>query len=138
MSLYTGKRINSYVWEELPISDEVKERVEELAEQQKQPKFTDGMPTFDWISNVERVRNTNADDNRANDDDEDSQSVDSEDIESNDESEDDNNQNPQVTDEEDESDSEEESLQLDQVREYSEDEQTIDNEDGEDNKIIWR
>ena len=31
MSLYTGKRINSYVWEELPISDKVIERVEEIA-----------------------------------------------------------------------------------------------------------
>ena len=35
MSLYTGKRINSYVWGKLPILDKIIERVKEIAQQQK-------------------------------------------------------------------------------------------------------
>ena len=31
MSLYTGKRLNSCVWKELPVSDKIIERVEEIA-----------------------------------------------------------------------------------------------------------
>ena len=36
MSLFTGKRINSNKWDELPISEEVIERVEELGAKDKQ------------------------------------------------------------------------------------------------------
>ena len=37
MSLYSGKRIHGYKWDELPVDDYVIERVESLAEQKKQP-----------------------------------------------------------------------------------------------------
>ena len=47
MSLYTGQRVNSFQWEELPITDEVIERVEELVELEKQPVLTGGVPTFE-------------------------------------------------------------------------------------------
>jgi hypothetical protein len=48
MSLYTGKRLHSYHWEELPISDEVIKRVNELGEEEDQPILTDGVPLFEW------------------------------------------------------------------------------------------
>ena len=60
MSLYTGKRIDSYVWEELPVSDEIIERVREIAKQQKQPKLINGIPIFEWDS---RNNNRNEEDN---------------------------------------------------------------------------
>ena len=50
MSLYTGKRLNSYVWEELPVSDEIIERLEEIAQQQQQPELVIRVPSFEWIS----------------------------------------------------------------------------------------
>ena len=46
MSLHTGKRLHSYEWEELPIDDEVINRVEELAGNQK--VMTDKYPQFAW------------------------------------------------------------------------------------------
>ena len=48
MSLFTGKKIHSYKWEELPITDEVIARVEELATIEKQPKMNNGLPIFEW------------------------------------------------------------------------------------------
>ena len=66
MSLYTGKRLNSYVWEELPISDEVIERVEELAEQQKQPDLINGIPTFEWTPHTQRVEHEDRDEEQDN------------------------------------------------------------------------
>ena len=41
MSLYTGKRVHSYIWEELPIDDGVIQRVEQLAELEKQTVLVD-------------------------------------------------------------------------------------------------
>ena len=37
MSLYSGKRMHSYEWKELPIDEEVIARVEELAEEEEAP-----------------------------------------------------------------------------------------------------
>ena len=41
MSLYTGKRVHSYIWEELTIDDGVIQRLEQLAEIEKQPVLVD-------------------------------------------------------------------------------------------------
>ena len=35
MSLYTGMRVHSYIWEELPIDDGVKQKLEQLTEIEK-------------------------------------------------------------------------------------------------------
>ena len=48
MSLYTGKRIHAYDWTELPVDDDVIERVEELAINEKQPDIINNMPLFEW------------------------------------------------------------------------------------------
>ena len=52
MSLYSGQRIHGYSWEQLPIDDDVIERVEQLAVNENQPKLVDGLPIFEWARNV--------------------------------------------------------------------------------------
>ena len=47
MSLHSGKRICRYKWEELPINEHVIERVEALAEAEKQKGIHRGMPSFE-------------------------------------------------------------------------------------------
>ena len=130
MSLYTGKRINSYVWEELPISDEVIERVEEIAQQQKQPQLVNGIPIFEWNQNntVEVIEDTEEDDeqNELIENNNDNN-------ENNDEEQHDNNN--QVTDDEEEENEDDESLQLDEIREYEEDEQGSDTENDSEMEI---
>ena len=53
MSLYTGKVIHAYAWQELPIHEEVIEKVEYLADLENQPKMTDRVPLFEWAPGVE-------------------------------------------------------------------------------------
>ena len=48
MSLYSGKRIHSYEWKELPIDEDVISRVEELAEEEEAPEMKRGYPIFTW------------------------------------------------------------------------------------------
>ena len=48
MSLYTGKRIHGYKWKEIPVDEYVIERVETLAEEEKQPLMKGGLPIFEW------------------------------------------------------------------------------------------
>ena len=48
MSLYSGKRIHSYHWAEVPIDDDVIERVEALAKDEEAPEMVRGYPTFIW------------------------------------------------------------------------------------------
>ena len=48
MSLSTGKRINGNQWTELPISDYVIDRVEELGKREGAPIMKDGYPIFEW------------------------------------------------------------------------------------------
>ena len=131
MSLYTGKRINSYVWDELPISDEVIERIEEIAETQKQQKVEDGIPTFEWSSmNTEDQNTVNDGESENNDNDEESE--DSDKNNENNDDEDINNQEEnqnQVTDEEEESNNDDESMGLEEIQEYEEHEQEEDNHD---------
>ena len=68
MNLYTGKRLHSYAWEELPIDDDVIEQVEYLARQEKAPVMTDGYPQFEWMPGVpindENVDTDETDDER--------------------------------------------------------------------------
>ena len=53
MSLHSGKRIHGYKWEELPIDEHIIERVESLAEKEKQPIMHRGKPCFEWAPGVE-------------------------------------------------------------------------------------
>ena len=48
MSSYSEKRIHGYKWDELPIDEYVIERVETLAEGEKQPLMHNGLPNFEW------------------------------------------------------------------------------------------
>lgn len=48
MKLYTGRRIHSYQWKELPIPDNVVKRVAHMAKIQKQPRTINGIPSFEW------------------------------------------------------------------------------------------
>ena len=52
MNLYTGKRLHSYNWEELPIDNDTIERVEELAKNEKAKRLTDNYPLFEWAPGV--------------------------------------------------------------------------------------
>jgi hypothetical protein len=79
MSLYTGKRLHSYDWKELPIDDDVINQVEQLAQREKAKRITDKYPLFEWapgmpiIDELLPVNNDNdiaeiIDDNSATDD----------------------------------------------------------------------
>ena len=125
MSLYTGKRINSYIREELPISDEITERVGEMALRQNQPQAVNGIPLFEWNS-----MNTDQDELENNEEDEVAQENDTDDEIENQEQEENNNQ-VTVANEEEEINDDEESLQVDQVREYDEADQESDSGDNE-------
>ena len=48
MNLFTGKKISSNNWNELPIDDDAIVRVEELAYRELQPVMKDGYPIFKW------------------------------------------------------------------------------------------
>lgn len=48
MSILTGKRIHAYKWTELPISNEVIDKVHELATEENQPELIDKIPLFEW------------------------------------------------------------------------------------------
>ena len=52
MSLYSGKRIHSYEWTELPIDEDVTDRVEELADLEEAPEMKRGYPIFTWKQRV--------------------------------------------------------------------------------------
>lgn len=48
MSLFSGKRLHSYKYTELPIDDEVIRRVDELAKKEDQAEMPGGFPLFEW------------------------------------------------------------------------------------------
>ena len=52
MSLWSGRRIHTKIWEELPIDDEAIELVHKLAQEQEQPVMRDGYPLFEWSPGV--------------------------------------------------------------------------------------
>ena len=49
MSLYSGKWLHSYIWEELPIYQDVIDRVEQLAREEKQPFLDNNQSLFEWL-----------------------------------------------------------------------------------------
>jgi hypothetical protein len=65
MSLYSGKRLHSYEWDELPIDDDVISRVEELGDIEDAPVMADGYPMFEWapgeaiIDELEDIQDVN-------------------------------------------------------------------------------
>ena len=48
MSLLSEKRIHGCNWDDLPIDENVIERVESLAEEQGKPLMRDRVPNFEW------------------------------------------------------------------------------------------
>ena len=52
MSLHTGKQIHSYRWKELPIDQEVEDRVDELAKKEGRKIMADKYPMFEWQPGV--------------------------------------------------------------------------------------
>ena len=52
MSLATRKQLHVFIWTELPISDQVISRVNNLATNQKQPEMTKGYPFFEWSPGI--------------------------------------------------------------------------------------
>jgi len=48
MSLYSGKRNYSYEWKELPIDEDVMDRVEEIATNEEATEMKRGYPIFTW------------------------------------------------------------------------------------------
>ena len=46
MSLYSGKRLHSYIWEEIPIDQDTIDRVEQLAREGKQSVLDNNQPLF--------------------------------------------------------------------------------------------
>ena len=52
MSLYSGRRIHSYEWKELPIGEDVVERVEELAINEDATEMKRGYPIFTWKNRI--------------------------------------------------------------------------------------
>ena len=52
MSLYMGKRIHRYHWDELPIDEHMIERVESMAKKEDQPIMNRGLPCFEWAHGV--------------------------------------------------------------------------------------
>jgi hypothetical protein len=60
MSLYTGKRLHSYEWTELPIDDDVIATIKVLARKETGPTIRDKYPMFEWspgVPIVDDVRN---------------------------------------------------------------------------------
>ena len=49
MSLYSVKRLRTYIWEELHIYKEIIERVEQLSREEKQTVLDNNQPLFKWL-----------------------------------------------------------------------------------------
>ena len=58
MSLLSGKRLHAYHWVEIPITEEVINRVHSLAMDESQPELVDGIPLFEWEDGNEIEFNT--------------------------------------------------------------------------------
>ena len=48
MLLHSGRKIHAFSWEELPVHDDVIQRVEELATDEQQPELQNKSPLFEW------------------------------------------------------------------------------------------
>ena len=87
MSLYTGKRLNSYEWNEIYISDEGISRVEALTEDEKAPLIADGYPMFKWSPGVPIIDELEEYNDNNNNDDDQQEEAENEEIIGNDENE---------------------------------------------------
>ena len=67
MSLATGKQFHSFIWEDLPINDQVMQRVSDLTTKENQLEITKGHPIFKWIPGIPII---DKDDKNQNEDDE--------------------------------------------------------------------
>ena len=52
MSLYTGKRLHSYDWNELPIDEDVIDMIKNLAQTERSPIMKDKYPMFEWLPGI--------------------------------------------------------------------------------------
>ena len=48
MSLYTGKKINGYIWNEITINNDFISKVEELADKENKTLLLENHPLFEW------------------------------------------------------------------------------------------
>ena len=53
MSLYTGKWIHRYIWEEIPIDQDTIDRVDQLEREEKKPVLDNNQPLFEWLPGKE-------------------------------------------------------------------------------------
>ena len=53
MSLYSGKRLHGYIWEEIPIDKDTIDRVEQLARGGKQRVLDNNQTLFEWLPGKE-------------------------------------------------------------------------------------
>ena len=51
--VWSGRRIHTKIWEELPIDDEAIEQVHKLAQEQDKPIMRNGYPLFEWSPGVD-------------------------------------------------------------------------------------
>ena len=52
MSLYSDKKIHSNEWYELPINEDLIDRVEHITMKKKAVVMNDGYPMFEWLPGV--------------------------------------------------------------------------------------
>ena len=52
MSLITGKKLHAFKWVELPINEEVIERINDLAQKEKQHILSNGTIMVEWGTNA--------------------------------------------------------------------------------------
>ena len=53
MSLYSGKRLHSYILGEIPMDQDTIDRVEQLAREGKKPVLDNSQPLFEWLPGKE-------------------------------------------------------------------------------------
>ena len=53
MSLWSGRRLHTKIWDKLPIDDEAIEQVHKLSQEQDQLIMRDGYPLFEWSPGVD-------------------------------------------------------------------------------------
>ena len=53
ISHWSGRKIHTKIWDDLPIDDEAIEQVYKLAQEQDQPIMRDGYPVFEWFPGVD-------------------------------------------------------------------------------------
>ena len=65
MYLATSKQIQTFIWTELPINDQVIQRLNEPATKENHPEMTKGYQIFEWIPGIPIIEK---DDNTQNED----------------------------------------------------------------------